>query len=189
MMLEAELRRLEAEYQMFFAGRLPRPPWETRNRVGALMKQMDRQHLTNYADQFRFNTLQTRFSKFVDLWDRGLRAREEGRRGPFFQPKSAPVPATTWSADERVVYSATIADPLRDMEKVQEMYEQLAQARRESEHDAPPVPFHKFVAMVRKQHGELKAKGNDEVAFRVAKKDGKIVLTAKGSRGDVSSED
>ena len=31
--LEAEMKRLEAEYNMFFAGRLPRPPWETRSRV------------------------------------------------------------------------------------------------------------------------------------------------------------
>ena len=40
--LEVELKRLEAEYTMFFAGRLPRPPWETRSRVEALVKQYDR---------------------------------------------------------------------------------------------------------------------------------------------------
>ena len=28
--LEADLKQLEAEYNMFFAGRLPKPPWETR---------------------------------------------------------------------------------------------------------------------------------------------------------------
>ena len=38
--LEAELKRLEAEYNMFFAGRLPRPPWETRGRVQALVKRL-----------------------------------------------------------------------------------------------------------------------------------------------------
>ena len=30
--LEAELRQLEAEYNMYFAGRLPRPPVETQRR-------------------------------------------------------------------------------------------------------------------------------------------------------------
>ena len=39
--LEAEIRRLEAEFNMFFAGRLPRPPWETRARVAALVKKHD----------------------------------------------------------------------------------------------------------------------------------------------------
>ena len=73
--LEAELKRLEAEYNMYFAGRLPRPPWETRNRVDAIIKQYDRAYIQNYGDRFRFSTLQSRYASFVDLWDRGLRAR------------------------------------------------------------------------------------------------------------------
>ncbi len=40
------IKRLEAEYNMFFAGRLPRPPWETRGRVEALIKRHDRGHIT-----------------------------------------------------------------------------------------------------------------------------------------------
>ena len=84
--LEAELKRLEAEYNMFFSGRAPRPPWETRGRVEALVKRWDRGHIDTAVDRFRFQTLQSRFAKFVDLWDRGLRAREEGRPGPFAQP-------------------------------------------------------------------------------------------------------
>ena len=81
--LEAELRRLEAEYNMYFAGRLPRPPVETRRRVAGLVRQLDRQRLSNYAERFRFTTLQSRFQTFSDLWDRGLRAKEEGRPGPM----------------------------------------------------------------------------------------------------------
>src|SRR4029450_8274181 len=84
--LEADLKRLEAEYNMFFAGRLPRPPWETRGRVEALIKRWDRGYIQGSADRFRFEMLQTRFQKFTELWDRGLRAREEGRPGPFAQP-------------------------------------------------------------------------------------------------------
>ena len=60
-LLEAELKRLEAEYNMFFAGRLPRPPWETRARVLAIVKRIDRMPINNYGDKFRFNTLQSRF--------------------------------------------------------------------------------------------------------------------------------
>ena len=73
--LEADLKRLEAEYNMFFAGRLPRPPWETRGRVEALIKRWDRGHIPSSGDRFRFENLQTRFQKFTELWDRGLRAR------------------------------------------------------------------------------------------------------------------
>ena len=59
--LEAELKRLEAEY-MFFAGRLPRLPWETRARVDKLVKQCDRMHIRNTAEKFRFSTLQARYT-------------------------------------------------------------------------------------------------------------------------------
>src|SRR5262252_2826792 len=84
--LTADLKQLEAEYNMFFAGRLPRPPWETRNRLQALFKKWDRGYIQSAADRFQFDALQRRFQTFVDLWDRGLRSREEGRAGPFAQP-------------------------------------------------------------------------------------------------------
>src|SRR3954452_10432905 len=85
--LESELKRLEAEYNMYFSGRLPKPPWETRNRVASLIKQYDRAYIQNYGDRFRFTSLQARYSAFIDLWDRGLRSREEGRSGPFPQKR------------------------------------------------------------------------------------------------------
>ena len=62
--LEAEIRRLEAEFNMFFAGRLPRPPWETRAKVNALVKKHDQSFIRNTADRFRFESLQNRYQKF-----------------------------------------------------------------------------------------------------------------------------
>jgi hypothetical protein len=185
--LEAELKRLEAEYNMFFAGRLPRPPWETRGRVTALVKRLDRQHLANYADRFRFTTIQTRYSTFVDLWDRGLRAREEGRAGPFGKARPAGEPPP--KIKDRILYVTTLTDPVRELNKVQDLYESLAEARRELGQDAAPVPFHKFVELIRTQIGTLKVSGSDEVAFRVATKDGKVAFTARALRGAVKSEE
>ncbi|MBI3047461.1 MAG: hypothetical protein HYY76_04035 [Acidobacteria bacterium] len=183
--LEAELKRLEAEYNMFFAGRLPRPPWETRGRVAALVKRLDRTHLGSYGERFRFSTLQARFAAFIDLWDRGLRAREEGRPGPFSQPR--PAPETAPRQQDRILCVASVRDPLRDLDKLQTLYESLAEARRETGQDA--VPFHRFVELVRQQMGALKQAGNEEVAFRVAMKDGKVAFTARALRGMVQSDE
>ena len=58
--LAAEMRRLEAEYNMFFAGRLPRPPWETRNRVESIIKYWSGAIIGTSAERFRFSTLQSR---------------------------------------------------------------------------------------------------------------------------------
>jgi hypothetical protein len=183
---EAELKRLEAEYNMFFAGRLPRPPWETRNRVNALVKRLDRMHLPNYGDRFRFSALQARFSSFIDLWDRGLRAREEGRPGPFAQARP-PATAPPTRAQDRILCVTSLRDPLREMDKLHTLYDSLTEARREMGQDV--VPFHKFVDLVREQIGTLAQKGTEEVAFRVAMKDGKVAFTARALRGIAPSDE
>jgi hypothetical protein len=172
--LEAELKKLEGEYNMFFAGRLARPPWETRSRVEALVTRYDRAHIQNFGHRFRFSTLQSRYAAFVDLWDRGLRAREEGRPGPF--AVRTPQPASPLA--ERTIHVAAFTEPLREMDKLHDLYESLADARRELGFD--PVPFHRFVDLVKNQVTAMIAKGNREVAFRVAVRNGKVNLTARG---------
>jgi hypothetical protein len=182
MVLEAELKRLEAEYNMFFAGRLPKPPWETRARVEAIVKQLDRGHIPNTGDRFRFTTLQSRYATFIDLWDRGLRAREEGRPGPFAK-KHTPGEPTKRAPDDRILHVSSFRDPVREIDKLTDLYESLAEARREIGEDAPP--FHKFAELVKTQVKKLRDSGSPEVAFRVAVKDGKVNFTARGLKGVV----
>jgi hypothetical protein len=180
MRLEAELKRLEAEYNMFFSGTLPKPPWETRKRVEALVKQYDRGYIQNTGDRFRFNTLQSRFAAFIDLWDRGLRAREEGRPGPFaHKPTEKDLPKK--GPDDRILRVAAFTDPVREIEKLTELYESLSEARRAVGEDN--VPFHKFADLVKGQVSKLREGGSAEVAFRVAVKDGKVSFTARAMKG------
>ena len=185
--LEAELKRLEAEYNMYFAGRLPRPPWETRKRVEGLVKRLDRMYISNYGHRFKFSTLQGRFTSFVDLWDRGQRSRDEGRPGPFAQPR--PVedkPSKKPAADDRVVHVTTFKDPLKEMDKLHQLYDNLAELRRKAGQDA--IPFDKFADLVKSQVSQMKEKGTPEVAFRVAVKDGKVAFTARGVKGQAEKE-
>ena len=178
--LEAELKRLEAEYNMYFGGRLPRPPWETRKQVEALVKRLDRAHISNYGDRFRFSSLQTRFTKFIELWDRGLRAKEEGRPGPFAYGKKTEAAKPPEKPRERVVHTTSFSDPVREEDKLRDLYHNLTEARREAGQEN--IPFHKFAELVKTQVNQLKAKGSGEVAFRVALKDGKVAFTAKGTK-------
>lgn len=178
--LEAELRRLEAEYNMYFAGRLPRPPWETRGRVQAIVKRWERAHIDTSIEKFRFNTLQSRFATFAELWDRGMRAREEGRPGPFAHHRRRPEEKREEPA-ARILYVAAFTDPVREHDKLCELYESLMDARREV--GAEVVPFHKFADLVRKQVQTLKAKGSPEVAFRVAVSEGKVNFTVRALKG------
>ena len=182
--LAAGLKQLEAEYNMFFAGRLPRPPWETRNRVAALVKKWDRGYIQTAADRFQFDTLQRRFQTFIDLWDRGLRAREEGRgTGPFAAPppREAPKPK---AADAKVLHVTAFQDPMRELDKLHTLYDSLMDARRESGADV--VPFHRFAALVKDQVTKLKSDGSEAVAFRVAVVEGKVNFTARVVKGEGS---
>ena len=174
--LEAELKRLEAEYNMYFAGRLPRPPWDTRNRVETMVKQLDRAYIQNYGDRFRFTTLQSRIATLSELWDRALRAREEGRPGPFVHKRPAVVPVKPTKPEDKTLRVAAFRDPMKEMDKLHELYESVAEARREVGEE--PVPFHKFADLVKSQVKKLKTPGA-EVSFRVAVKNGKVNFTAK----------
>jgi hypothetical protein len=184
--LEAELKRLEAEYNMFFAGRLPKPPSETRSRVDNLIRTIDRTQMQNFGDRFRFSTLQARFSTFVDLWDRGLRAKEEGRPGPFAHLK-ADRASEEKPPQDRVVFVAAFRDPMAEMDKLHELYDSLADARRQLGNDS--VPFQQFAELVKTQVAKMQASGTEEVAFRVAVKDGKVNFTARALHDQVGDEE
>jgi hypothetical protein len=179
--LEAELKRLEAEYNMYFAGRLPRPPWESRSRVEAIVKQLDRTYIQNTGERFRFQTLQSRYAAFVELWDRGLRAREEGRPGVFGAPPKKDESKAPARPDDQIVHVASFRDPMREVDKLHDLYDSLVEARRSIGEDS--VPFHKFAELVKKQVGTLRDSGSAEVAFRVAIKDGKVNFTARALKG------
>jgi hypothetical protein len=179
--LTADLKRLEAEYNMFFSGRAPRPPLETRRRVETIVRLWDRGHIETAGDRFRFQTLQARFQKFVELWDRGLRAREEGRPGPFAQPPPKAAPKKEQQESNKVLYVTAFKDPMHEMDKLHSLYDTLMDARRQTGDDV--VPFHRFAALVKDQVTKLRDNGSPEVAFRVAVKDGKVNFTVRGLKG------
>ena len=178
--LEGELKRLEAEWNMFLAGRLPRLPWETRKRVEQLVKKHDRAPTRNTADTFRFGTIQSLFAKFLELWDRQLQAKEMGRPVMGQQQQSVAAGQIAGAKErlaKRKEAGVNMRDPDQQADQVQALFEQLSEARRNA--GERPIPFDRFQALVKaqvKQHGEG---GKHDVAFRIGVKDGKVNLTVK----------
>ena len=147
-----------------------------------MIKKLDRGVIQNYGDRFRFTTIQSRYAAFVDLWDRGLRAREEGRPGPFAQRKPAEVKKKTPGKEDKVLFTASFKDPMKEMDKLQDLYDTLRDAREKL--GEQNIPFHKFTELVKSQVSKLKKDGAPEVAFRVSVKDGKLNFTARGVKGE-----
>lgn len=206
--LEAEIRRLEGEYNMYFAGRLPRPPFETKNRVTALIKKHDNSYIQNTADRFRFEGLQARFYKFLEIIDRQMTNRELGRatfgkRPPQAVPAAPPAaaqseaapkaadaktPATTaqQAAADRAKEAAEKVVKFNKTEagadaRVKELYEQLAAAKKQV--GEQPVAYERVAALVKAQVSKFADDGTN-VAFKIALKDGKVSLTVKPEKGD-----
>ena len=91
------------------------------------------------------------------MWDRGLRAREEGRPGPFAQPRPVEEKPKPSKREDRVLHVTTFEDPLKEMEKVHQLYDNLAQARREAGQEA--IPFHKFADLIKTQVNHVEREG------------------------------
>jgi pyruvate carboxylase len=194
--LEAEIRRLESEYNMFFAGRLKRPPFESKNRVVALVKKHDRSFIRNTADRFRFESLQNRFQKFLELVERQVINRELGRPG-IGARRAEPKPEAPKTEERKAAKPKESAPKEKDKDKeaavvrfsrtgddkaldtrAKELYEKLAAAKQAA--GEKPIAPERIQALVRQQIDKFRSEGKD-VAFKVAMKDGKVTLTAKAS--------
>ena len=199
--LESEVRRLEAEFNMFFAGRLPRPPWETRARVAALMKKTDNSFIRNTADRFRFESLQNRYQKFLELWERQMTNRELGRPTMGARKPEPPPPVAKAKASAKEHEQDAAKEPPKEKDKdtvkmpppdgaqirfgrdqelgkesdrVKQLYEQLTAAKQQA--GESPVAIDRVAALVKAQVAKFKSEGQD-VTFKVAMKDGKVSLT------------
>ena len=181
MVLEGEIRRLEAEFNMYFAGRLPRPPWETRTRVTAMVKKHDQGYIRNTADRFRFESLQNRFQKFLELVDRQMTNRELGRPTMGVRRTQEPPPvvpkAEQAPQQEPGIVRFTREAPLtQESAPVRQLFEQLTQAKQQAGEN--PIPIDRLAAVVRAQVDKFAAEGKN-VSFKIAVKDGKVSLTAR----------
>src|SRR5512132_4546608 len=80
--LEENVRRLKIEYDVYFGGGAKRPPNDTEWRVQNTLKKYSDGSKLNFAQRFRFNTIQQRYAKYADLWRQKAKIKEEGYRRP-----------------------------------------------------------------------------------------------------------
>src|SRR5205814_42285 len=135
--------------------------------------------IRNTADRFRFESLQNRHQKFLELWERQMVNRELGRtpvgvkRAPAVVSKAEQAPA-----DPNVVRFARDQQLSAESEPVKKLFEQLAEAKKQV--GETPLAIDRLAALVRAQVDKFAAEGKD-VSFKIAMKDGKVQLTAKPS--------
>ena len=77
--LNSSIRELQVKWDMYFSGVDKLPPVQFQARVEKLIRQYAFSEIPNNTERFRYQTLTARFNTFNELWQKRLRAREEGK--------------------------------------------------------------------------------------------------------------
>jgi hypothetical protein len=186
--IDVMLRQLQVKWDLFFNGAERKPPSELQTQVETLIKRLNNSEIRNNGDRFRFQGLSARYTTFNELWQKRLRAREEGRafgRHGIKAEDSAPMrPAALAEALTHVPHPETprefrVVDAASDASAVRALYDHYVEERKRAG-EAAPAPFDSFQALIGKQAQKIRAeKGAAAVDFRLETKDGKVSLKAK----------
>jgi hypothetical protein len=181
--IDVMLRQLQVKWDLFFNGSEKKPPSELQTQVDSLLKRHSNAEIRNNGDRFRFQGLTARYTTFNELWQKKLRAREEGRLYGMHGLKAEKMvpagPPLNLSFKPEGPPEFRVTDPARDTVAVRALYERFVEERRRVGESAAPA-FDAFQALIGKQAQKIREeKGALAVDFRLETKDGKVSLKAK----------
>jgi hypothetical protein len=186
-LLEKGIRQVQIEWEKFFGRVEKKPPMDLKARVEALIRKYAYAELRNNTERFRYQGLAARYNTFNELWQKRLRALEEGQPvglhgaqlhhlPPPPPPPERPSPAAARTAGGSGEFR--VKDPAADAGAVRALFDQFLQARQATGEGA--VKFESFQKIISQQASRiLTEKGAQAVDFRLETKDGKVSLKAK----------
>ncbi len=189
--LDVSIRQLQIEWEKFFAGVERRPPNDLQKRVEGLVRRHAYTEMRNMGDRFRYQSLTSKFNTFNELWNKRLRAREEGHAVGVHGLKAImppellaaalaplPVPGATAPPPAAPAGEVRVRPGGGDEHGLRQLFQQFASARQAA--GEPPVKFETFQKLIGQQAQRIVSeKGASAVDFRVESKDGKVSLKAR----------
>ncbi len=172
--LDQNLKRLRAEYEQFFQGAMKREPIMLRSKVQKTIIRFANEPPRNSAQKFRFNSLNSKFQVYRQLWGRTIRQIEAGtyRRHRFKMKLHESAAAPTTPSEP--------AAPVAKRSSVSQLHEALLAARRRTGESCEGLDSAKVDRLVRRQVEAIRAKYGDEakVRFKVVIEDNKAKVKA-----------
>jgi hypothetical protein len=165
--LTRHFKLLEREYEQWFSGALPTPPWHTQRICQAIVKEYNQNPPRNLSEQSIFAMHQAKFNTYIEMWNRRLRLKEEGKLPTGRQERSKrvarPAPAPNAGDDSyRGVFDTYVAEKQRAGEP------------------AGKITYESFKTALDKQADQLRStRGLTNVNFGVSVKDGKVSVVAR----------
>jgi hypothetical protein len=173
--LDVGLRKLKVQYDMFFAGALPRQPVELRSEIEKIVSRYSKKPMGKYAQRFRFNALVGRFNSMSELWGKMVRSKEEGEQ------RSAGM-LDRFTLRERLVARCRVRAAGADDDQLRRLHRRYADATRGQGGRRIPS-YENFLRGVQGQAARLREKsGCDEIELRIIVRNDKIQLTARPRR-------
>jgi hypothetical protein len=185
--IEKQMRQLQIEWDKFFSGIEKKPPTDLKTRIEAVIRRHANVEIRNNTERFRYQTMVAKYNTLSELWNKKLRAREEGKafgvhglKADILPPPPPPVAAPPPRAMRPAAGGEfRVQNPEHDLATVKALYENFLAARqRAGEHAV--VKFDSFQKLIGQQASRiLSDKGAQAVDFRLETKDGKVSLKAK----------
>jgi hypothetical protein len=185
--LETAIRQLQVKWDLFFSGAERKPPLDAQAQVEQLVRRYANQEIRNNGERFRYQGLTARFTTFNELWQKRLRAREEGKvfgMHGLRAEKMPPPPPPREVPGERPHAAAApsefrVQDARRDTESIRALYDRFVEEKARTGESTPPA-FESFRQLIAKQAERIRAeKGAQAVDFRLETRDGKVSLKAR----------
>jgi hypothetical protein len=172
--LESGIRQLKVQYDMFFAGALPREPLELRAELEQIIRRHSHSTINKYATRFHFNALVSRFNSFCELWGKTTRSHEEGDHRSHSS-------LDKFEIKERLLGRCRIGASMEDAEGLRRLHSRYAFARRRSGAVAPDLAS--FLRSIDAQMQRLRQQSKcGQIELRLVLRDEKVQIKARPVR-------
>ena len=179
--LERSIELLKRDFEIFFAGASKQPPTDQRDKLDKAIKRMTTLQGMNYALRFRLNSIVARFNSYLDLWNKQLRAKEEGR--PFLRTGAGLHVTTQPHRNGPEGEKAREPEQAKPADPFAQVYREYVRARSEAGEPDAKMTFDGFVKVVSKQRDAILQKFQcKDVEFYVAVEQGHTKLKARPIR-------
>ena len=203
--IEVELRQLKVQYDMFFSGVIPRQPFELRKDLETMIKTLGNTPMQRFADRYRYNALASKYQSMVELWNKMIRAKEEGRLRPgvpgFVEPvrrvagaeaappanarRTARFGAAARGADAAPEFHHKGSQDAGSDGSLKVFYDKFLEATRvRGKEPGRPVTYEQFVKQITAKTEAMRRKaGCETVTYSIMIRDGGVTLKAAPSGG------
>ncbi len=171
---QTKFRDIEREYEQWFSGALRTPPLNTQSICERIVNQYSRNPSKNLSEQTIFSMHQAKFNTYMEMWNRRMRLKEEGKLPTGREERSKRVVASPQRSQGGESGSA---DPYK------KVFDNYVTAKRQAGESTETLNYDSFKNALKKQAAELRSsRGIQNVNFGVSLKDGKVSVVARSKK-------